>query len=247
MKSNLELARLDIVPPRIPARREPAALWNCNHFRLSSARRPPIRWRHADDAPIIFVQPRRPRDRKHHRKHIPDMTQVDFQSMPAPVAAPEPACMPIGQLLVMRGFISPADLERGLEFQAQFGGRLGAVLVRIGALAESNLLVALSEQLGLPILPGGDMPTDASGMLATIALSGLAPEWWLDQEALVWENLADGTIYCVARDPLLPSLNEAVEFALGRHHQLRWWLTLNQDLDRALDLVEQALRHERHR
>ncbi len=174
------------------------------------------------------------------------MTQVDFQSMPAPVAAPEPACMPIGQLLVMRGFISPADLERGLEFQAQFGGRLGAVLVRIGALAESNLLVALSEQLGLPILPGGDMPTDASGMLATIALSGLAPEWWLDQEALVWENLADGTIYCVARDPLLPSLNEAVEFALGRHHQLRWWLTLNQDLDRALDLVEQALRHERH-
>ena len=173
------------------------------------------------------------------------MTQVDIPSLTEPMAEPEAAQLPIGQLLLLRGFIGASDLERGLEFQAQFGGRLGAVLVRIGALAESNLLTALSEQLDLPILTGSDIPTEAGGILAAIELSGQAPEWWLDQEALVWENLTDGTISCIARDPLLPSLNEAVESAFGATHKLQWWLTLNQDLDHALDLVEQALRHER--
>jgi general secretion pathway protein E len=173
------------------------------------------------------------------------MTQVDFSSETVPTAEVDAALLPIGQILLRRGFISASDLERGLEFQAQFGGRIGAVLVRIGALAESNLLTALSEQLGLPILAATDLPGDPNAFLSAIELSGQAPEWWLDQEALVWENLTDGTICCIARDPLLPSLNEAVEASFAANHRLQWWLVLNQDLDHAIDLVEQALRHER--
>jgi general secretion pathway protein E len=152
---------------------------------------------------------------------------------------------PIGQILLARGMISEADLERGLAFQAHYGGRLGAVLVRIVALSESNLLLALSEQLGLPVLSEADLPEEAGPVLAAASRSGHPPEWWLDQEAAVWQNEADDAIYCAARDPLSPSLTEAVELAFGAT-KVVWWLVLNQDLDRLLDLVEQALRLERH-
>ncbi|MBV8122316.1 MAG: Flp pilus assembly complex ATPase component TadA [Alphaproteobacteria bacterium] len=152
---------------------------------------------------------------------------------------------PIGQILVAHGFVSAGDLERGLAFQKRFGGRIGAVLVRIGALSESNLLLALSEQLGLPVLGSGDLPPDPAPVLAAMQRSGHLPEWWLDQEAIVWVNAADGTVCCVARDPLSSSLAEAVELAFGAQ-PVQWWLVPTQELDRMLDTVEQALRQERH-
>jgi general secretion pathway protein E len=174
------------------------------------------------------------------------MNTSDLSALAAPERVCEASKLPIGQLLLLRGVISAGDLERGLAFQARFGGRLGAVLVRIGALSESDLLAALSEQLGLPILPGSDLPSEPEIILATIERAGQPTEWWLDQEAIVWENQADGALYCAARDPLLPSLNEAVEIAFGPHHSIQWWLVANQDLDRVLDAIEQSLRQDRH-
>ena len=172
----------------------------------------------------------------------------NLEVLPPSAIEPERNCtnLPIGEILLQRGFISGGDLERGLAFQAQFGGRLGAVLIRLGALSENNLLAALSDQLGMPIMSGSDLPTDAAIILHTIARSGQQPEWWLDQEAIPWENAVDGSIICVARDPLLPSLQEAIERAFGAHHTVRWSMVLNQDLDRFLDLVEQALRADRY-
>jgi len=155
------------------------------------------------------------------------------------------APLPLGGMLVARGLISEGDLERGLAFQARFGGRLGGVLVRIGALSESNLLSVLSEKLGLPVLGANDLPSDPAEFLTALRRSGCPPEWWLDQEALVWEG-AEGVIHCIARDPLNPSLDEAVARAFAAEHPVQWWLIANQFLDRALDLVERALSQEQH-
>src|SRR5204862_5671267 len=102
----------------------------------------------------------------------------------APVAPAGPA--PLGQMLLARGLLSEVDVERGLAFQTRFGGRLGAVLVRIGALPESELLSVLSEQLSMPVRAGSDMPSDPALILAAADRSGYPPEWWLDQGAVVW-------------------------------------------------------------
>src|SRR5579884_1582722 len=169
--------------------------------------------------------------------------QPDLADAPqaAPAAAPE--LRPLGQMLLAGGLIGESDLERGLAFQARFGGRLGAVLVRIGALSEAGLLSVLSEQLGLPVLAATAMPAEAGPILAALERSGLSPEWWLDQEALAWEQ--DGIILCVARDPVSPFLGEAVERAFAGEGAVQWRLILNQDLDRLLDLVERALGEDR--
>ncbi len=94
--------------------------------------------------------------------------QPDLADAPqaAPAAAPE--LRPLGQMLLAGGLIGESDLERGLAFQARFGGRLGAVLVRIGALSEAGLLSVLSEQLRLPVLAAAAMPAEAGPILAAL-------------------------------------------------------------------------------
>jgi general secretion pathway protein E len=170
---------------------------------------------------------------------------IGFDLPQSPTSARDVPLVAIGQLLLARGYITEEDLERGLAFQARFGGRLGAVLVRMGALSETDLLSALSELLGLPVLDKADIPTQPAVALATMEKSGLPAEWWLDQEAVVWEDAVQGTIHCIARDPLLTSLSEAVERAFAQHYGIQWWLTLNQDLDVALDAIEQTLEQGR--
>ena len=63
----------------------------------------------------------------------------------------------LGELLLDAGLVGAADLERGLALQQKIGGRIGSVLMRIGAVSEDNLLQVLSRQLGLPVL-GADVP-----------------------------------------------------------------------------------------
>ncbi|MCY1036874.1 general secretion pathway protein GspE [Corallococcus sp. BB11-1] len=56
----------------------------------------------------------------------------------------------IGELLVERGAITPAQLEAGLTAQRQTRQRLGVTLIGQGAITEATLAQALSEALGMP-------------------------------------------------------------------------------------------------
>jgi hypothetical protein len=56
----------------------------------------------------------------------------------------------IGELLVERGAITPAQLEAGLAAQRQTRQRLGVTLIGQGAITEATLAQALSEALGMP-------------------------------------------------------------------------------------------------
>ncbi len=65
----------------------------------------------------------------------------------------------LGDLLIKAGVVSDAQLNAALNEQRQWGGRLGAILVRMGALSEDLLVKALSRQLNIPRALIG--PTDA--------------------------------------------------------------------------------------
>jgi len=144
----------------------------------------------------------------------------------------------LGGLLVEAGWIDARDLRRALAFQREFGGRLGAVLVRMGAISEDNLLPELSRQLELPIATAETLPGESRQILEAIEASGLNAGWWLEAEACVW-RLDEGKFYCTARDPLDPSLGEALDRAFAESG-VELMLARNQDLDRLLDLVESA-------
>ena len=148
----------------------------------------------------------------------------------------------IGELLLAREVVRVADVERALELQARVGGRLGALLVRIGALSEDQLLEALSEQLQLPLLSREiALPADSS-LWGSPGGDALGTDWMLDQRALLWED-ESGTVYCASRDPLSPALQEALEYVLPGT-AVQPVLAASQVLDRALDVLEQSRRDD---
>ena len=154
--------------------------------------------------------------------------------------AASPANERIGDMLLARQLVSRADIAKALAFQQQFGGRLGGILVRLGALSEESLLPVLSGQLGVPLLQSDEWPADAAAMLAVVELTGLVADWWIDQGVVAWE-LPDGGIVATARDILDPGINELLERRLaGRAWQ--WRLARAQDLDRLLDMAARAER-----
>src|SRR5262249_26956674 len=145
---------------------------------------------------------------------------------------------PIGQLLIEAGLIGETDLVRALAFQERYGGRLGSILVRLGALSEERLLPILSKQLNLPVLGENDLPADTTSYFDAIKPSGYPVDWWVDQEALPW--FVDGELWVAARDPLMMDLQEFVA-ASYPETPVRWGLIAAQTLDRALDRVQQRL------
>ena len=130
--------------------------------------------------------------------------------------APDEGRRRLGDVLVERGLVRPADIANALSLQAQNGGLIGLNLVRLGALSEAQLLEVLSEQLNLPILAPEDSPAPAkiSAFLDEIR-SPLG--WWAEREAVVWredapEDQADAAprILCAAVQPMDPALAERI-------------------------------------
>ena len=151
--------------------------------------------------------------------------------------APSPAPRLLGDLLLARGAIGAADLARALDLQARVDARLGALLVRTGALSEDQLLDALGEQLQLPLLGREvELPADpAQWGLADAGAPGV--DWMQDQEALLWRD-DNGQAWCASRDPLANPLLEALDYALPG---VEVWpvLAASQAMERALDQLAQ--------
>jgi general secretion pathway protein E len=139
----------------------------------------------------------------------------------------------LGELLVERGLVTPADLSRALAFQQQYPGRLGSVLVRLGAVSEENLLPVLSEQIQVPLLQTDEWPEEGS-VHAALEAARLAPDWWHENEAVAW--VSGERVLIAGRDPLDPGVNELLAARLG-DLDWAWRLCGSQDLSRLLDLI----------
>src|SRR5690348_2536139 len=60
--------------------------------------------------------------------------------------------MRLGEILIERKLITEEDLERALELQKERGDKLGKTLVDMGFIAMRDVLAALSDQLGVPLV-----------------------------------------------------------------------------------------------
>ncbi len=74
------------------------------------------------------------------------------QPTPAPEIAAPPRYLRLGEILIERKKIEAEDLERALELQRERGDKLGKILVDMGLIAQRDVLAALADQLGLPLV-----------------------------------------------------------------------------------------------
>ena len=79
----------------------------------------------------------------------------------------------IAASLLGRGRLKDNDLARALRLQADAGGSLSALLVRLGLVSERDMAEAVSEVLDLPLLSARDCP-DAS---RSTAISSIRWRW----------------------------------------------------------------------
>ncbi len=149
------------------------------------------------------------------------------------------ALMPLGELLVAREMIAETDRDRALTVQAQIGGRLGAILIRLGAIGEDGLLPVLSEQLEMPLLGADDCPQDMRAVVAWMSELPIARDWWVDQGVVAWEDV-NGQVRACARDPLDQGVSERLERALATR-DVTWCLLESQTLERLLERLTDLL------
>src|SRR5258706_13457058 len=65
----------------------------------------------------------------------------------------------LGEILVETGKVSHADLERALQLQTGNRERLANLMIDLGVIAERDLLAALSQQLGVPVIESAQFPS----------------------------------------------------------------------------------------
>ena len=141
----------------------------------------------------------------------------------------------LGDLLVERNDVRPADMDKALQIQRSVGGRLGPLLVRTGAISEDLLLRRIAEQQGAAYLQDSEDLPDSLDVYRFLSESPIKLEWFIDHAVVMWSR--DGEIFCLARDVqdrvLLETLNY---FHPGR--PVTFCLAPNHQIDRLLDFVK---------
>jgi general secretion pathway protein E len=149
-------------------------------------------------------------------------------------SAPEQSALPrtalIGELLVAEGKATEADVAQALAFQAAHGGRLGAILVRMGALSEEALLPVLSRQLGFALFDPEEFPIEQLDPQGPDA--AWMGAWMREHRVLLWRD-ADGALQAAAGDPLDVALADALSERLPGQ-PVAWRLSREQDVERIL-------------
>ncbi len=86
---------------------------------------------------------------------------VSAEPQDAAEASSAPLYRRLGEILVERKKIEPDELERALELQKERGDKLGKILVDMGLIAQRDVLAALSEHMGVPLVAIDGPPPSA--------------------------------------------------------------------------------------
>ncbi|MFQ5946042.1 MAG: type II secretion system ATPase GspE [Anaerolineae bacterium] len=118
------------------------------------------------------------------------------------------ARLPLGQLLLEAGLITPETLQAALARQKSTRAPLGEILVAMGALSKEDVLRTLAQQQGLPYLTRDELPSSVP------VLKNLSPKYL--RQYRVCPVAMEGSVLTVATsDPVNPLLQDDLRQSLG--------------------------------
>ncbi len=159
-----------------------------------------------------------------------DASRNPISSIP-PASDHVAAGVPIGRMLLERRVVSSPDLDQALNFQRQYGGRIGSILVRLGALSEDALLPVLAYQTGLELISDAMLP-DPSQLSDAIALSNIPTDWFDEQGVVIWRDGETG-LHCASRNPMNSYSQETIALAFPGDPVI-WLYARSRDTERLL-------------
>lgn len=91
---------------------------------------------------------------------IDELIDASFESVSLLPTQQMPLNKPLGEILVERGKLKPADLQKALRLQeeSEEKERLGSLLVKLGMVVEQDMVQALAKQFGMPVVQASEYP-----------------------------------------------------------------------------------------
>ncbi len=114
----------------------------------------------------------------------------------------------LGELLVRENLISLQQLQKAQEEARKSGGRIGALLVRQGAIAEHDLTTFLSKQYGVPAISLKDFDVDED-------VIKLIPRTIAEKHQVVPVNRAGSSLIVAMSDPSNIFAIDEIKFHTG--------------------------------
>lgn len=133
----------------------------------------------------------------------------------------------LGEMLIRQGLLVPEKLHAALEEQAKSGKYLGQILLEQGLISEEDLQRCLALQLNLEFVTPAEMEI-APEVLATITAK------MAEQYRVIPVARGDNWVKLAGTDPLDGDLQARLSRELNM--VIRWAVTTNQQIDRALEL-----------
>jgi general secretion pathway protein E len=133
----------------------------------------------------------------------------------------------LGEILIERGKLDPANLERALKLQeGESREKIGVILHRLGMVSGGDLADALSEQLDLPLALAGDYPE------LPLMEERLSAKFLRDSQAIPLREDDEELALAIA-DPTDSYVLSAVQMASGK--RVRPFIAAPNEIEAALE------------
>jgi len=132
----------------------------------------------------------------------------------------------LGELLIERGVITKAQLEKALKIQKEKGGLIGQVLVVLGFTKEEEIAQALTIQYGFPFLPLDNYELSKN-------IVQIIPENVARQYCLIAVDKIGETLTVSMANPLNVKATEDIELLSKCNVQV--FVSTMTDINKALD------------
>ena len=132
----------------------------------------------------------------------------------------------LGEILILKGLITPEQLKLALDQQQINGKYLGQILIEQGLVTEEDVLQVVAKQLGLDFLPPAEMdiPIDVLGRIT--------PKMAQEYRVIPIEK-GPGWLKLASSDPLDSKLQEQLRWELKTI--IRWAVATEHQINKALE------------
>lgn len=119
----------------------------------------------------------------------------------------------LGQMLQESGLVSPEQLKMAMDFQKSVGGKLGAIIVKLGFIEDATLTNFIARQQGIPVV-------NLEELVIPENLFKKIPRKLIDKHHVVPIRFHDGVLTVATSDPYDYEAMEEIQLAVDQRVDL---------------------------
>jgi len=119
----------------------------------------------------------------------------------------------LGQMLEESGLLTPEQLKMAMDFQKSVGGKLGAIIVKLGFIEDQTLTNFIARQQGIPVV-------NLDELVVPENLFKRIPKKLIDKHHMVPIRHHDGVLTVATSDPYDYEAIEEIQLAIDQRVEL---------------------------